>query len=148
ALLLTEFGATNDLAILTGMADRADRFMVGWQEWHYCGCDDPTTSGPGDKQAIVRDPHKPPEGANLDTSKLGALTRPRPQAVAGTASSFAFEPGAKRFTLVWSTKRADGAGSFAAGAVTEISLPARVYPSGYAADVQGGRVVSRAGEDV
>src|SRR3954470_20183778 len=32
ALLLTEFGATTDPVVLGGMTDRADRFMVGWQE--------------------------------------------------------------------------------------------------------------------
>ena len=39
--LLTEFGATTNLQTLRDMADRADRFQVGWQEWHYCGCDGP-----------------------------------------------------------------------------------------------------------
>src|SRR3954469_10685958 len=65
ALLLTEFGATDARDVLLGVLERADRAMVGWQEWHYCGCADPTTSGPGDKQAIVRDPNKPPAGDNL-----------------------------------------------------------------------------------
>src|SRR5439155_1111277 len=42
AVMLTEFGATQDQGILRRMADRADRNMVSWEEWHYCGCDDPT----------------------------------------------------------------------------------------------------------
>ena len=148
ALLLTEFGATDDRDTLVGMADRADRFMVGWQEWHYCGCTDPTTSGPGDTQAIVKDPSKPPSGANLDTAKLAALTRPHPQAVAGTPSSFGFDPASRRFALVFSTKRPDGSGSFGAGSVSEVFVPARQYPNGYAVDVRGARVVSKPGEAV
>src|SRR5436190_1677652 len=41
ALLLSEYGATDDLATLTRIAEDADRHMVSWQEWHYCGCRDP-----------------------------------------------------------------------------------------------------------
>src|SRR4051794_37822410 len=142
ALLLTEFGATGDENVLTPMADRADRFMVGWQEWHYCGCNDPTTSGQGDKQAIVRDPAKPPEGANLDPAKLKLLSRPHPRAVAGTPTSFAFDPATRAFTLAYKTARADGKGSFGPGGETEIAVPARQYPSGYAVSITGGRILS------
>jgi endoglycosylceramidase len=48
AVIETEFGATNDIAYLDDMVARGDRFMVPWLEWAYCGCEDPTTSGPGD----------------------------------------------------------------------------------------------------
>ena len=49
-LLLSEFGATDNPDILNALTGLADQNMVGWQEWHYCGCADPTTSGAGDKQ--------------------------------------------------------------------------------------------------
>src|SRR5205807_8224498 len=148
ALLMTEFGATGDPTVLTAMTDRADRFMVGWQEWHYCGCDDPTTSGPGTKQAIVFDPSRPPTGANVDNAKLDLLARPHPRAVAGTPTSFGFDGTRKVFTLAYTTARAEGHGSFPAGAETEISVPARQYPGGYSVAVQGGRVVSAPGDPV
>ena len=45
--MMTEFGATNDAADLERMVALADQNMVPWLEWAYCGCDDPTTSGPG-----------------------------------------------------------------------------------------------------
>jgi endoglycosylceramidase len=144
-LLLTEFGATTDRAVLGGMADRADRFMVGWQEWHYCGCDDPTTSGPGDKQALVIDPRKPPAGDNLDAGKLKLLTRPYPQVVAGTPASYGFDASTRTFKLAYATRRADRKGSFGAGHETEIAVPARQYDRGYAVAVQGGTVRSAAG---
>jgi endoglycosylceramidase len=144
-LLLTEFGATTDPKTLTGMTDRADRFMVGWQEWHYCGCNDPTTSGPGNKQALVIDPSKPPEGANLDTGKLKLLSRPYPQVVAGTPASYAFDGASRTFKLAYTTRRADGKGSFGPGDETEVAVPARQYPSGYAVAVQGAAVRSAAG---
>jgi endoglycosylceramidase len=145
-LLLTEFGATTDPKVLGGMADRADRFMVGWQEWHYCGCDDPTTSGPGDKQALVIDPKKAPEGDNLDTGKLKLLTRPYPQVVAGTPASYGFDAATKTFKLSYKTARADGHGRFGPGEETAIAVPPRQYPAGhYAVAVLGGTVRSPAG---
>jgi endoglycosylceramidase len=142
--LLTEFGATDDATILTKMAARADRNLVGWQEWHYCGCSDPTTSGPGDTQAIVLDPSRPPTGSNLKTAKLGVLSRPYPQVVAGTPQSFGFDPASKRFDLRYVTTRAGG-GTLAGGALTEVALPARQYPRGYDVSVAGASVRSAAG---
>jgi endoglycosylceramidase len=141
ALLMTEFGATRAKDILTAMVDRSDRNMVGWEEWHYCGCDDPTTSGPGDKQALVYDPAKPPTGSNIDTGKLAILARPHPDAVAGTPESFGFDLSKHRFTLRYKTARAEG-GRFGPDAVTEVIVPARQYPSGYAAHVTGGTIRS------
>jgi len=134
ALLLTEFGATDAKSVLAPMVQRADRTMVSWVEWHYCGCDDPTTSGPGSKQAIVLDPAKPPAGDNLKTVTLDQLVRPYPQVVAGTPESWSYADGT--FKARWTA----GKGS------SEIVLPARVYPSGYAAQVQGGMITSAKGD--
>lgn len=147
ALLLTEFGATKAADILTAMVERADRHMVGWQEWHYCPCDDPTTTGAGDKQAIVLDPAKPPSGSNLDAGKLAILSRPYPEAIAGTPLSWGFDAEARRFTLRYSTARADGRGRFGAAARTEVRIPPRQYPAGYAAVVEGGRLRSAPGAE-
>jgi len=145
-LLLTEYGASDDASNLQAMVDRADRFMVGWQEWHYCGCDDPTTTGPGDTQAIVLDPAKPPVGDNLKTAKLAILSRPHPRAVAGTPLSFGFDSGSGTFSLDYSTVRADGSGAFPPGAETLVVLPARQYPQGYAVTVHGASIVSAPGD--
>jgi endoglycosylceramidase len=148
ALLLTEFGATDATDTLNGVLALADRNMMSWQEWHYCGCSDPTTSGPGDTQAIVLDPAKPPSGDNLKTTTLDAVSRPYPQAVAGTPESWSFDPVAKAFSLAYSTKRAGGGGSFDSGSQTEIAIPKRQYPDGYAVDVRGGSIRSAAGAGV
>jgi endoglycosylceramidase len=149
ALLLTEFGATDDRGSLLGVLTLADQNMMSWQEWHYCGCDDPTTSGPGDKQAIVIDPSKPPQGSNLKTVTLDAITRPYPQAVAGTPESWSFDPASKKFSLAYSTRQpGSGGASFAPGAETEIAVPRRQYPSGYAPDVRGGSIRSAPGAAV
>jgi endoglycosylceramidase len=139
-LLLTEFGATTDPAVLGPMTARADRTMVGWQVWHYCGCQDPTTSGPGDKQALVRDPARPPEGDNLDTGKLALLSRPYPRVVAGTPKAWSFDPETGDFEATWSLARAGRGKAFATRHMTEIAVPARQYPEGAAVAVEGGRV--------
>jgi endoglycosylceramidase len=137
ALMLSEFGATDDVATLERLAGFADRHMVSWQEWHYCGCDDPTTTGPGDAQALVRDPSQPPRGSNVFRDKLKALARPYPQAIAGTPTRFSFDPGTRRFELVYTRSRAGGQGSFGRG-LTTVFLPAIQYPDGYRARVGGG----------
>ncbi|MGH3372022.1 MAG: glycoside hydrolase family 5 protein, partial [Nocardioidaceae bacterium] len=43
-LLLSEFGATDNPATIQRLVEAADRNMVSWQWWHYCGCNDPTTA--------------------------------------------------------------------------------------------------------
>ncbi|MEA2273039.1 MAG: endoglycosylceramidase, partial [Solirubrobacteraceae bacterium] len=144
--LLTEFGATPDPTVLGDMTNRADRFMVGWLEWHYCACDDPTTSGPGATQAMVIDPRKPPEGSNIDAGKLKLLSRPYPQVVAGTPTQYGFA--GDRFTLGFRTDRANGSGSFAPYTATEIVMPARQYPNGYGVTVKNGTILSTPGAGV
>ena len=137
ALVLSEYGATDDTAALRRIAELADRHMVSWQEWHYCGCSDPTTSGPGDVQALVKDPADPPRGANVFRNKLKALARPYPQAIAGTPLRFSFQPTTRRFKLGYKTKRANGHGRFRRG-LTDVFVPKIQYPRGYRARVRGG----------
>jgi Glycoside hydrolase family 5 C-terminal domain len=145
--LLTEFGATDDLDTLRRITAAADDYMVGWQYWAYCGCSDPTTQGPGETQAIVKDPAKPPTGDNLKTAKLDVLVRPYPQLVAGTPQAWHFDPDSKVFTLSYSTQRADGA-TFGGHPLTEIYVPERQYQHGYAVQAQGAGVASDAGSQI
>ena len=145
APLLTEFGATTDQATLRGVVDLAARHRTGWQYWAYCGCDDPTTTGPGSKQALVLDPARPPAGANVDHAKLRALAVPHPLRVAGTPASYAFDRSTHAFRLRWTTARAGGPGRFGAGARTTVAVPRIQYPHGYRVRVRGARVVSPPG---
>jgi endoglycosylceramidase len=145
--LLTEFGATEDLDTLRRVTAGSDEYMVGWQYWHYCGCNDPTTQGPGETQAIVKDPAKPPEGDNLKSAKLDVLVRPYPQLIAGTPQSWKFDADAKVFTLTYTSQRADG-GHFEGRPLTEVFVPKRQFPSGYAVDAEGAGVASAAGAAV
>jgi endoglycosylceramidase len=135
--LVTEFGATNDLADLAEVTAQADRTRMGWIEWAYTG-GDKTSSSP-DGQALVLDPSQPPTGANVLVDKLRTLAAPYPKVVAGTPTSWAWRSGT--FTLTYTTARPAG-GTFAPGSVTAISTPAVEFPNGYAVTVTGGHVVS------
>jgi endoglycosylceramidase len=142
ALMMSEFGATDDIETLERVVNAADDHMVSWQEWHYCGCDDPTTQGPGDVQALIKDPKKPPRGGNVFRGKLKALVRPYPQAVAGTPLEFSFDPDSNRFELVYTKQRASGHGSFRRG-LTDVFIPRLHYRHGYRVKVKGAKVLSK-----
>jgi endoglycosylceramidase len=149
ALLLTEFGATDDRGSLLGPLQLADQHMMSWQEWHYCGCDDPTTTGSGDTQAIVLDPAKPPSGDNLKTTTLDVLSRPYPRLIAGRPDSWSFDPDTHQFTFGYDARqRIDGTGPFGFGIQSEVVMPERQYPHGYAPDVRGGAILSAPGARV
>ncbi len=139
--LLTEFGATTDLANLAEMVGLADKYRTGWLEWAYTGND--KTSASPDGQALVLDPSRPPTGANVLTAKLKVLAEPYPQVVAGTPTSWSFRGDV--FRLAYSTARAGRLGRFPAGALTEIAVPAVQFPAGYRVTVSGGQVVSEPG---
>jgi endoglycosylceramidase len=144
ALLLTEFGASDDLGEIERIIRNAERFLVGWQYWHYCNCGDPTTSGSGGRQSVVNEASLAPEGDNLKEDKLQVLARPNPQAVAGTPTHRRFDLETRLFELDYSTERVGG-GSFDPLAETEVFLPERQYPRGYDVDVRGADPVSSTG---
>jgi endoglycosylceramidase len=143
ALLLTEFGSTADLTVIKRLAADAERYMVGWEYWAYCGCQDPT--GSPQVEGLVTDPAKPPTGANVDAQKLAVLDRPYPHAVAGTPTSFSYDLNTNVFKLSYSTMRASGHGRFPAGSETDIYVPALRYPKGYSVRVTGAARISAAG---
>jgi hypothetical protein len=77
------------------------------------------------------------------------ITRPYPQVVSGTPAGWSFDPDSRKFSFSYTTARAsDPAKAFAPGSVTEVALPPRAYPKGYAADVRGGAIVSKTGARV
>lgn len=145
--IVTEFGATEDLADIKRVAAYADEFKLGWQYWHYCGCNDPTTQGPGETQAIVKDPAKPPAGDNLKNAKIDVLVRPYPQLIAGTPKAWKFDADSKVFDLEYSTAPARG-GAPTGRPVTEVFVPKRHYPSGYAVSADGAGIASPAGDQI
>ena len=144
ALLDTEFGASDKAKHWVPYVAAADRHMVGWAYWAYCGCSDPTGSIPPDLEALVLDPTRPPRGANLKRAKLRLLARPYPALVSGTPRSFRFRTTNRTFSLRYSTQHAGGLTRFKPGSVTKIMVPAVQYPGGYRVRARGARVVSPA----
>jgi endoglycosylceramidase len=143
ALLLTEFGATNDASILGEVVADAEQAQVGWMMWAFCDCGDPTTSS--SSEGLVNNAAAAPTGSNVNTAMLDALAVPHPELVAGTPDSYGYDPSTSVFTLAYSTKHADGTGVFPGGSQTSIAVPAIQYPNGYEVSVSGGTVVSAGG---
>jgi endoglycosylceramidase len=152
ALLLSEFGATDDLATIGRNVELADRHMVSWQYWHYCECADPTTTGSG-VQAIVVDPSQPPIGSNVKQAKLDVLSQPYPQLIAGTPRGWTFDPSTRILQLSYST-RGPGGKKFARrlrkrskralrARQTEIFLGRDRYPNGYRVSASGAAITSK-----
>ena len=141
ALMLTEFGATNEHPRIEHIVDLADDHMVSWTWWAYCGCDDPTTSGPGNVQAIVKDPRQPPTGPNVIRRKLAMLERPYPQVIAGTPTSFSYDPANGVFRLTYSTSTPDGK-VLPRRSKTTVYVPRRHYPDGYDVRARGAGIAS------
>lgn len=143
ALFLSEFGSSDDLATFLDYRDAANRYMISWTYWAYCGCGDPTTSAAGDAQALVLDPSKRPVGANVKTAKLLALAQPYAQLTSGTPRKWAFDSTTLTFRFIYRTRPAGKGKRFGPGSITKLSVPAIQYPGGYQVRVRGARVISR-----
>ena len=113
---LTEFGATDDLETIGRIVRLADDHMTSWQYWHYCACDDPTTSGPG-VQALVLDAAQPPARRQRQPREAARARAPLPargrrDARAATAST------RRRAASSSSTRRGRRSAASSAGAST------------------------------
>lgn len=128
-VLITEFGASMDPALLDRHVELYDEAMVPWLFWAY-------------NENIVHDREEP---ASLDTvvdaTGLRSLVRPYPSAVAGVPTGWSFDADAARFELGYSTGRLGG-GEFDAGTETVIEMPPFAFPEGYRVEVVGGEVTS------
>jgi len=144
ALMLTEFGATNDHPRIEHIVGLADEHMVSWMWWAYCGCDDPTTSGPGNVQAIVKDPSRPPSGSNVIHRKLALLERPYPQVIAGTPTAFGYDRDTGVFKLADSSMTPAG-DVLPRRSKTTVYVPRSHYSDGYDVRVTGAEVTSKPG---
>jgi len=141
ALLMTEYAATQDIPTIARVTELADEAMIGWQQWHYCDCDDPTTTGTG-IQSLVSDPSKPPRGKNVSRRKLKISSRPYPRAVAGTPTSYEFDPESRAFDLTYATETPTGK-KLRRRTRTEVFMPPIHYRRGYDATVSGARITSK-----
>jgi len=145
-VFMGEFGASDVTTDLTAATNAAARYFTSWTVWAYSGKGDITTAGTTTGEALVYDPAQPPSGTNVNTSNVLTLSAPYPQLISGTPNSWSFADGTLNFS--YSTEKVDGSGSFDAGSLTTIAVPAGQFPNGYQVSVTGGQVVSAAGAPV
>ena len=138
---MTEYAATQDIPTIARVTELADQQMIGWQQWHYCDCDDPTTTGTG-IQSLVSDPSEPPKGENVSREKLKISSRPYPRAVAGTPTSYEFNPDTREFSMAYSVETPAG-NRLPRKVRTEIFMPPIHYRDGYSVTAEGARISAR-----
>ena len=129
ALLVTEWGATNDPPSLTKAAHQFDARLVPWLYWSYNG-------------HVVADSKLPLVPPNLNVSVLGALARPYPTLVNGTPTRLTFDVATTTLDFEFVTRRPDGRRA-PRGLQTEVFIPKLRYPNGYAVTAVGATVTSR-----
>ncbi|MGP0031722.1 MAG: cellulase family glycosylhydrolase [Acidimicrobiales bacterium] len=129
AWFMSEFGATDSVALLDQVTGLANDVELGWAYWAWKFYDDPTGSS---HEGLVA-----ADGRLKATAKV--LSRPYAQAIAGTPVSTLFDIDDDRFQLVY-------APSPDVAAPTVIFVDgAMQYPHGYCTSVVGGQVTSPAG---
>jgi endoglycosylceramidase len=129
AVLATEWGATNDPALITRTADQFDSRLLPWLFWAY-------------NENIIIDTHRPPTADNVRTSVLDALTRPFPTVVNGTPTLLRFDAVTDTLDFAYDTERPDGHAA-PAGLATVVAVPRDRYPDGYTASAIGATITSR-----
>ena len=124
--LVTEFGASDDIADLKQVTRQADQYFVGWLYWHYKEWGDPTTeSQTSGGQGLF---YKDDDLTTLKPVKGQVLIRPYPRATAGTPQSLSFDPVTREFSYRYQ----------AGGGTTEIFVPDLQYGGSYDFSVKGG----------
>ncbi len=130
AIYMSEFGATNSVALAGFDTEWAGLNTVGWMYWAWKYYDDPTGSS---AEGLVL-----PNGTYSPI--VTVLSRTYPQEVAGVANAVLFNPFTGGFSMAYTP-------SSAARGQTIINLAAsQHYPQGWCAAVKGGRIVSPAGD--
>lgn len=133
--LVTEFGASDDLADIQQVMTQTDAQFTGWQYWAYKEWGDPTTeSQTSGGQGMFR---HDTDFSSVKADKLALLERPYPQATAGVPLALSFDAASKTFSYSYTPR--------CAGGPTEIYVPKLHYPDGYRVTVTGARVTSAPG---
>lgn len=133
--LVTEFGASDDLADIDQVMRQTDAQFTGWQYWAYKNWKDPTTeSQDSGGQGMFTDDE---DLSTVKLDKLALLERPYPRATAGVPIALNFDVASKTLTYRYAPR--------CAGGPTEIYVPALHYPRGYTLQLTGARRLSPPG---
>jgi hypothetical protein len=124
--MMSEWGATDNVAAIRIDAASADRHLMGWTHWAYKFWNDPTTAD-GDQGLFTDDT----DLTSVKRAKVRVLVRTYAQAVAGTPLVMRFRPGTGRF---WFRYRPDRSVT----APTRIFVSPLHYPHGFTVAVEHG----------
>ena len=124
--MMSEWGATDNVAAIKIDAASADRHLMGWTHWAYKFWNDPTTADTD--QGLFTDDT---DFSSAKQGKLRVLVRTYAQAVAGTPLVMRFRPGSGRF---WFRYQPDPSVT----APTRIFVSPLHYPHGYRVSVEHG----------
>ena len=129
--ILGEFSCNDVNRDNAQVVDLVDRAFTSWTIWaYYTAADDPADCP---RQGLLVDDGTP---AKLKPLKLDALVVPHAQAIAGTPKTTDYDRSTQTFTLSYDAT---------SDALTQVFVPARHYPHGYAVQADGASVVSDAG---
>jgi endoglycosylceramidase len=135
---LSEFSCNDINPDNAQVVDLLAETFTGWTAWAYY----PRNHGsdcPG--QGLLRDAAQPATAANAKQHKLDALAVPYAHAIAGTPVAESFDRLGRTYQLTYRSHAVPGA-ELRRDAETEIFVPRRAFPNGYAAQVANAEVRS------
>jgi len=121
-------GSGQSQELITTIADSVDAHAAGWFYWGY-----------KDHDTIIFSDNR--DNSTADPDWVRTISRPFPQATAGTPGPYAFDPATRTFTYRFEPDAA-------VEADTEIFTAPVHYPDGYEVEVTGATVVSEPDADV
>lgn len=131
-VLITEFGATNDAAVLDRMTGDFDAGLLPWVFWQY-------------SENIITDPTGPADIDHVaNRASFTALVRPYARSLTGIPRLQRLNPATGRYDLTYTTTSPLGK-AYPATLDSVIFVPQLRYPDGYTVQVTGGRVTSAPG---
>jgi endoglycosylceramidase len=138
---LSEFSCNDVNPDNAQVVDLVARTFTSWSAWaYYTASDDPADCP---RQGLLLDDARPGSESNAKQDKLDAFSVPYAAAIAGMPEGTQLDRATRTYALSYRSSPVAGA-ELRRGAVTAVFVPARMYPTGYVADVAGARIVSRA----
>ncbi len=139
--LLSEFSCNDVNPDNAQVVDDVASTFTSWTAWmYYRAAADPANCS---RQGLLLDDTQPGSEANAKQDKLDAFSVPYAAAIAGTPESTQLDRASRTYTLSYRSGAVTGA-ELRPEALTAVFVPARMYPTGYVAEVRGARIRSSA----